>query len=297
MYRYSVRVPQHVPRITLGVYVRRAFCLLPEHALRDAFSQRDIKMDGVRCGREEQVRPGSEVAVYTPYEARLPVAYEDAHVLALDKPAGMSCDADGYGSMTAEDWAAFYARDAFVPRLCHRLDTPTSGLLLLAKDDLAYQALVEMLARHTGDKTYECLVRGTPKPAEARLQAWWTKDALHSRVRVADRQTPESKPIETAYRVMRPGEASLLRVTLYTGRTHQIRAHMAHLGHPVLGDDLYGDRAFNRACGAGALMLRSLSIRIDTGGALPGLDGQTLSVPSRLEEKYKSILNRKRGNP
>lgn len=291
MRRYAAVAPAHVPRIALQGYLRRAFPMLPESVLRAALKARDVKVNGVRAGADAPVPPGAEVALYTGYEAALPIVYEDDRVLALDKPAGVSCDRDAYGSLTAEDWAALYARD-YTPRLCHRLDNATSGLLLLAKDEAAETALREMFARHTGEKTYYCILRGTPAPPEAERGAWLMKDAAHARVKILNEEKPGAKPIRTRYAVERSGPVSLTRVTLLTGRTHQIRAHMAFLGHPVLGDDLYGDRAFNRAWGSGSLMLRSWSLRVETGGALPQLDGKTLQVPLRLDESYERILQK-----
>ena len=292
MYRYAVTVPMHVPKATMAVYTRHAFSLLPENVLRSAFSARDVKMNGVRVNRDTLVQPGAEVTVFTPYHAAFPAIFENQWLLAMDKPAGISCDADAYGSITALDWAKIYANGAYEPRMCHRLDNRTSGLLLMAKDGETEQALQRMFAEHAGNKTYVCLARGTPDPAKAVRTAYLRKDAKRSRVQVLNQEAPGAKPIETAYEVLCPGTISLLRVMLLTGRTHQIRAHMAFLGHPVLGDDQYGDREFNRKWGNGALMLRSVGLTIQTGGALPEIDGITLTVPDRLDETLNRILQK-----
>lgn len=283
MYRYTVHVPQHVPKVKMGVYVRRAFSLLPESELRAVFAARDVKMNGLRCGKEDAVLPGSEVVIFTKYRMEIPVVFENAHILALDKPAGVSCDADAYGSMTVLDWAVFYADGAYLPRMCHRLDNPTSGLIVLAKDDAAEAALKQMFREKTGQKEYCCLVRSTPRPETKLCSAWLLKDAEHARVRVFDHEVPGAKRIETEYRVLRAGNVSKLRVLPHTGRTHQIRAHMAFLGHPLLGDDLYGDRRFNQERGKGKLMLRSVALRIDTQGAMPELDGITVRIPDNMD--------------
>lgn len=290
MHRYTVRAPRHVPRLSLGAYTRRAFSLLPESVIREAFRSRDVKMDGQRCSKETVIKPGAEVALYTAYDAPLPVVYEDDRLLAIDKPAGVSCDQDAYGSVTATDWARLYAKEAFAPRLCHRLDTLTSGLLLFAKDEAAEVALKQMFAEHAGDKTYVCLVRGMPAPESAICTAWLEKDAKRAAVQIRRQRTEAAKQIVTAYETLVPGPVSLLKIGLQTGRTHQIRAHMAYLGWPVLGDDQYGDRDFNRRYGAGKLMLRSVGLRIETGGALPECDGIALGVPYLLDETLARIL-------
>ncbi len=289
MYKYTVHAPRHVPRVTMAAYARHAFSLLPERVIRDAFSARDVKLDGQRCAKDAMVKPGAEVTLYTPYEAVLPVVYEDESLLAVDKPAGVGCDEDMYGSVTVKDWAAIYAKGRYEPRLCHRLDTQTSGLILLAKSERAEAAIRRMFAEHLGVKRYVCLVRGTPSPARAACEAWLVKDAKRSAVRILRHEAPEAKQIVTAYETLRVGDISLLRVTLHTGRTHQIRAHMAYLGYPLLGDDQYGDREFNRKYKAGRLMLRSVELTIDTQGDLSECDGLTLSVPYKLDEILAGI--------
>ena len=296
MYRYTVTVPQHAPRATLAVYVRHAFSLLPESALRSAFLARDVKMNGVRCNGETMVRPGAEITIFTPCRAELPVIFENERLLAIDKPAGISCDADAYGSITVLDWARMHAAGAYEPRMCHRLDNRTSGLTVLAKDDQTERALLNMFASHAGNKTYACLVRGTPEPARARRVAWLRKDARRARVQILQREAAGAKPIETVYQVMRSGPVSLLRVTLLTGRTHQIRAHMAALGHPVLGDDQYGDREFNRKWGNGALMLRSVELTLQTQGEILDIDGITLRVPNGLDKILDNIVQKSKIN-
>ena len=284
MFKYTVHVPLHVPRIALGAYVRRAFPLLPDWALRDAFQARDVKMDGKRCAKDIRVPPGSEVTVYTACEMKMPVIYEDDWILALDKPAGISCDADDYGSMTVLDWAELHAAGGYHPAMCHRLDNQTNGLLVLAKNQVACDALLWMFQQHMGEKTYCCLVKGKPKPASDRVTAWLTKDAKRSQVRVFPQEVPGAKQIDTEYETIRTErDMSLLRVTLHTGRTHQIRAHLAYLGYPVAGDDIYGDRLWNRHSGISGLMLRSMQLKLDTQGKIPALDGKVLSVPMKLD--------------
>ena len=209
---------------------------------------------------------------------QIPIVYEDEHLLILNKPAGLATDADRYSSMTVTDWAALHAQGVYQPRLCHRLDYQTSGLIALAKDDMAENALKEMFARRTGRKEYQCLVLGTPQPAQADCHAYLIKDPVRAVVHVTAKTLPQAKPIETEYETIQAGATSRLRVILHTGRTHQIRAHLSFLGHPIIGDDLYGDRAANREYGKGRLMLCATRLLIDTQGAMPEIDGLDIRI-------------------
>lgn len=279
---YTVTVPDHAPRISLGAYVARAMPLLPAHALREAFARRDVKMNGVRSGRDAQVAPGAVITVYTPLMPLLGVAYEDDNALILIKPAGVSSDRDAFGSMTVLDYALLYADGAYLPRMCHRLDNQTSGLIVLAKNDRAEAALQGMFAGRTGKKEYQCLVKGELHPPAARVTAFLQKDALRGRVTVSARELPGAKRIDTEYTTLQAGALTRLLVWPHTGRTHQIRAHLAYLGHPIAGDDLYGDRAFNRSLPGSDLKLCATHLVLDTAGAMPELDG----IEVKIEPKF-----------
>ena len=283
VFKYCVTVPENIPEMSLQNYVAHAFPLLPGSVVRDAFSKRDVKMNGARCGKDAMVEAGAQITVFTGHEMKMPVVYEDDNVLVINKPAGVSTDTDKYNSMTVLDWAVLYAKGAYAPRMCHRLDNATSGLIVLAKNDIAEEALQEMFRTRSGEKEYRCIVRGTPSVLKAVKTAYLQKDALHGRVRVSDVTGRDAKQIVTEYEVLRPGEKCLVRVLLHTGRTHQIRAHMRHLGHPLLGDDVYGDRQFNKKYSAKGLMLCAVRLKIDTCGRLPAVDGKEFSIRAPFE--------------
>ena len=163
-------------------------------------------------------------------------------------------------------------------RLCHRLDVQTGGLLLLTKDDAAYEAAREAFEQRTMEKFYTCRTKGCPAKREAVMHAYLRKDAQLSRVAVTDYPARGALEIITGYRVLEPGEYARLEVELMTGRTHQIRAHLAHIGHPILGDDKYGDRALNRRLGLRRQQLWATRLVFHAGGALAYLDGKAFTV-------------------
>ena len=279
MHIYEATVTPRGAGTRMDRYLAQAMPLLPAHALRDAFAHRDVKMDGKRVGRDEIALEGAKVQVYTDVALPLPVVYEDDHILLINKPAGLTSDRDEWGGMTALSWAREHAAGVYEPRLCHRLDNVTSGLLLLCKDDESEKLLLDAVRERRLTKIYQCLVRGEMRPPAAVKEAYLVKDAARSQVRVVTHETPGALPIATQYETLSfDGVLSRLRVTLLTGRTHQIRAHMSFLSHPLLGDDKYGDRALNRRLKADTLKLCATELTLRASGVLSYLDGKTFSV-------------------
>lgn len=282
---YTFTIPEELESGRLYPLVRRMLPQLPEHVIREAFDKRDVKQNGQRCGRDAKAVPGAEVRLYTPYEeeaAAVPIVYVDENILVVHKPAGVSCQADAKGGVTIEALAyrALLAKepDAACPVVCHRLDNRTEGLLLLARNKEAQAAMEEAFYHHLIRKRYICLVRGTPEPKERTLRAYLRKDAEKARVQVLRHEAPGALPIITEYRVAEAGECARLVVTLHTGRTHQIRAQMAAIGHPLLGDDLYGDRAFNKQHKTRKLMLCAAELRFALEGPFSYLNELKLTT-------------------
>lgn len=276
---YEATVPPEGAGMRLDGYIALSMPLLPARTVKNAFEKRDVKMDGKRCPADAAVTAGARIQLYTDYEVVLPVVYEDGNVLLLNKPAGISCDADGRGGMTVLSLMEERAAGAYMPRLCHRLDHPTCGLLLLCKNDESQAVLEDMFRQRRMEKIYQCLVRGEMRPPAATKEAFLIKDAERARMRVITHNTPGAQPIATKYETLSfDGAVSRLRVTLLTGRTHQIRAHMSFLSHPILGDDKYGDRALNRRLKIRSLRLCAVEMTLRPGGILSYLDGKTFAI-------------------
>lgn len=243
-------VPSHVSPMPLAQYLPLALDNVPAWALRRVLRERQIKRAGKRLSPEELIYPGDELTVYfpkggLPKPQALPVLFQDEQVVLIEKPQGMGVRAeDGPGSSVEQLLLKQLGLHALWP--CHRLDYHTGGILLLAKEEEVSQRLREDFTAHRIQKEYVCRVVGTPAQAQAELHAYLRKDAAASRVQVRENPFPGAKPITTGYRVLEAGDIARLSVSLITGRTHQIRAHLAFIGHPVLGDDKYGEREINQ---------------------------------------------------
>lgn len=276
------QVPADVKAMPLERYVRRAWPMIPAHAVREMLRRRDVKIGGARCGRDASVRSGDELWLYLP-DKYLPApaefAYDDGRLAALVKPQGLPVDVDqdGVGADTLLTRVRAVHAGA---RLCHRLDAATGGLVLVAMDDATEAAALETFRVHALRKRYLALARGGFERREGTLRAWLEKDARRATVRVVHRETPGARPIATRWKVLdEAGGIARLELEPVTGRTHQLRAHMADFGHPLLGDDKYGDRSLNRQS-EGGLRLWCAELTIGMDSPLTDYRGMRFAAPA-----------------
>ncbi|MBQ7903210.1 MAG: RluA family pseudouridine synthase [Oscillospiraceae bacterium] len=180
------------------------------------------------------------------------IIYEDENLLAVNKPAGIAVVDDNWQNYDTlvNRVKNYYCSNNIEcsPALCHRLDTGTSGIVLLAKNKDFLQFMLDMFKGKNLEKEYICVVKGIPKQKTALHKAWLTKNAKQGYVTVtANAKNSMSKQIETKVSLIESyNDYSLLKIGLITGRTHQIRAHLAYLDMPVLGDSRYGINNLNR---------------------------------------------------
>lgn len=288
-------VPEEKDGLMLSQLLVQAAADVPLWAIREAIKKRDVRIDGARISGDVRVHAGQEIRVFWPkavvsarqQEKALPlpeVVFEDERVLLINKPQGIQSQNED--SPLEGDTALTRVLSYLQGRnertdqvhLCHRLDVQTGGLLLFAKDDAAFDAAMKAFSARTFQKFYTCRVKGCPARREAVLRAWLRKDAQISHVSVTDYPARGAMEIMTGYRVLEPAENALLEVELMTGRTHQIRAHLAHIGHPILGDDKYGDRMLNRRLGLRRQQLWATHLVFHAEGALSYLNGRSFSV-------------------
>ena len=274
----------------LSDFLRSEVDDVPVRIIRDVIRTRSAKLDGARITGDPVLREGQLLTVYWPkaYLQSLqadasvpPVIYEDEHILVIDKPYGLLSQSES-GSATGNN-ALDLVRGMLDRRgeeadvvLCHRLDVMTGGLLMFAKDAASAEAGLAAFENRDIDKIYTCDVKGCPAREAEVLEAWLRKDEKIARVSVTDYPARGAVEIRTGYRVLEAGRFARLEVELFTGRTHQIRAHLAHIGHPILGDDKYGDRLLNRQLGVRHQHLWATRMTFHTTGALAYLSGRTI---------------------
>lgn len=192
---------------------------------------------------------------------KVSVIYEDENILLVDKEPGLVVHEDNDNSTdTLINRIKHYLYEkgeyrpedelCFAPSLCNRIDRNTGGIVIAAKNAESLRILNQKVRDRELTKLYLCAVSGTPKKREELLTAYLYKNEKENRVIISDKKTPENRTIKTKYRVLETVDGdSLLEVDLITGRTHQIRAHMAYIGHPLLGDGKYGVNKINKEKG------------------------------------------------
>jgi 23S rRNA pseudouridine1911/1915/1917 synthase len=246
-------IPYAVPESAAGERLDRFVAALPGVGSRAAaerlLAARAVLVDGVPRAKSHRLEGGEEVLVEQTQEAPAPlpdpelrIAYEDEHLLVVDKPARVVVHpAAGHASGTLVQALAGRAAggDPERPGIVHRLDRDTSGLMVVARTEAAYEGLRGLVKRRAIEREYLALVRGRPRSRTGRIEAAIGRDRRDPTRRSLDSDSPKDAVTHFEVAELLPAHA-LLRVRLETGRTHQIRVHLAAIGLPVAGDPVYG---------------------------------------------------------
>ena len=215
--------------------------------------KKDIKVNGRRVNQNIELNINDEVVVYAPnglkkeYD-KLDIVFEDENLLIINKPTNI--EVVGSNSLTTKVHSHF-SNTKYKPMPCHRLDRNTTGLVIFAKNELALNILEGKFKNHEIEKHYKALVCGIPKVKSTKLEGYLFKDRKKSAVYISDVPKKGYQQIITEYTIIETYEnnTSLLDVKIETGRTHQIRAHLAHIGYPIIGDGKYGINQINKQMG------------------------------------------------
>ena len=235
----------------LSSFVFNSFPNLAKNTFYKALRQKDIRINGKRINTDCTIYVGDELSIYIADNLLFPsinleIIYEDDNILIVNKPNNI--EVVGENSLTSLINTKFSSNN-IMP--CHRLDRNTTGLVLFAKNKEALDILFNKFKNHEIKKFYKALVYGILKVKNARLEAFLFKDTKNSIVYISDTFKKGYQKIITSYKVLEefPNNTSLLDVEIETGKTHQIRAHLAHIGYPIVGDGKYGINSVNKKLG------------------------------------------------
>lgn len=255
--------------------------------------------DTIQCFlAEEFFEKKADERSFENINVKLDIIYEDENIMLLNKRPGVSVHEDEDGStntLITHIQAYLYQRgeyrpeeeQSFSPALCNRIDRNTGGIVIAAKNAEALRVMNEKIKRREIDKFYLAAVHGVPKPESATIKGYLLKDDKKNIVRVYDKNPPRlAKEIITRYKVVaKKQDSALVEVELLTGRTHQIRAHMAHIGHPLVGDGKYGVNKSDRAKGYKYQALYSYRLRFSFDTTEPTcldyLNGREFKIPKK----------------
>ncbi len=300
----------------LDKFLLKTYPNLPQPVLYKCVRTKDVKVNGKRCEPSQRLSEGDVLSLYWQEDffqkaeeaydflkapTALSIVYEDENLLLLDKKPGLIVHPDEhyhFDSLIARVQHVLYDRgeydpkreNSFAPALVNRIDRNTGGIVMAAKNAETLRILNQKVKDREIDKTYLCVVCGRLPEKEALLTGYLEKNEAQNRVYISKKPLPGGKSIRTRYRVLEEKrDFSLLEVSLLTGRTHQIRAHFAALGHPLAGDGKYGKNAVNKKIAFPYQALCSYKLRFafkTPTGALSYLNGRefTANEPWFLED-------------
>ncbi len=249
---------------------------LSMNLLYKTLRKKDIRVNNVKVNQNIIIHTGDNIKVYIPDDqlfAKLPafdILYEDNNIMIINKPTGIEVvgSNDSLTNLILKQKSSLnsnqqISKENIFLAPCHRLDRNTSGLVLFAKNETSLSILLEKFKNREIEKIYRARIYGIPPKKEQLLTAYLFKDNKKSVVYISDSPKKGYVKILTYYKLIESNikeNTSLLEINLLTGKTHQIRAHLAHIGYPILGDGKYGNNQINKKFGYKFQQLKSYSI-------------------------------------
>ena len=269
----------------LNKFLQDSIPNLSTNLLYKTLRKKDIKVNGKRVNDNITIFENDVIEVYIAdnlLDKNIPVniIFEDDNILVIDKPAGI--EVTGSQSLTTLIHKQ-YANCGFLPMPCHRLDRNTTGLILFAKNQESLDILLKKFKNHEIEKHYLALVYGMPKEQSQTLTAYLFKDSKKSLAYISDEPKKGYSKIITSYSLIEKysNGTCLLDVEIETGKTHQIRAHLAHIGLPIVGDGKYGNYEINKKLGYKTQQLKSYILKFNfttDSGVLYYLNGKKIKL-------------------
>ena len=296
--------------------------LAPKSFFYKMMRKKNITLNGKKAAGNEKLEEGDTVKLFLSEEtiegfrekkkravhtgAKLDILYEDEQVMLINKPAGMLSQKAEKGDISMVEHLISHLLDTgevteemlktFRPSLCNRLDRNTSGIVAAGKTLQGLQILSGLFKERTLHKYYLCIVKGVIKE-EQDVRGWLLKNEKTNQVRIFKNETKDARPIHRKYHPLADnGQETLLEIELLTGRTHQIRAHLSYMGHPIFGDPKYGDAVLNKKLTSGyGLHMQLLHawhlVFPELSGDFEGLSGKSIYAPA--PKQFVSIAQKR----
>lgn len=300
----SYKITEQEAGVRLDKFVQQKAVHLPVGLMHKYFRLKRFKVDNRKGLPSQRLEANQLVQLYIndeffaeisadlpflKYPASVDVLYEDKNVIIMNKPAGLLSQSETEDNLEYRMRHYLYKTGdydpkihRFLPSLAHRIDRNTSGIIVAAKNHRALEILNDKLKQREISKFYLCLAHGIIEPPSATIKAYLKKNQRLQRVFIYDNPLPDTKEIITKYEVLTArDDKSLVEIELITGRTHQIRAHMAYVGHPLLGEGKYAKNAEDKRLGFKHQALCSYKIRFDftsDAGLLNYLNGKEFEI-------------------